>query len=292
MTNPLTFAAGDLTVHRIVEMSGPTLGMRQMLPGLSEEVLAEHRGWLAPDALDADDRSIMNFQCFVARTPHHNILIDSCIGNDKTLPPYMADWHKRQGREYETALAEAGLRYEDIDYVFCTHLHADHVGWNTRLVDGVWAPTFPKARYVFSADEVRFWEGQYAQTGAKVFEESVLPVLEAGRADLVADDAVIGDHVRLLPTPGHTPHHVAVLLGKGRDEAAFAGDLLHSPLQWRYPDLASVIDQDGAAAACVSRRGFLERYAETATVCCFAHTPAPSAGYMRRMGNGFICVGV
>jgi glyoxylase-like metal-dependent hydrolase (beta-lactamase superfamily II) len=292
MTSPLTFAAGDLTVHRIVEMSGPTLGMRQMLPGLSEEVLAEHRDWLAPDALDADDRAIMNFQCFVARTPHHNILIDSCIGNDKTLPPYMADWHKRQGREYETALAEAGLRYEDIDYVFCTHLHADHVGWNTRLVDGVWAPTFPKARYVFSADEVRFWEGQYAQTGAKVFEESVLPVLEAGRADLVADDAVIGDHVRLLPTPGHTPHHVAVLLGKGRDEAAFAGDLLHSPLQWRYPDLASVIDQDGAAAACVSRRGFLERYAETATVCCFAHTPAPSAGYMRRMGNGFTCVGV
>jgi glyoxylase-like metal-dependent hydrolase (beta-lactamase superfamily II) len=109
-------------------------------------------------------------------------------------------------------------------------LHADHVGWNTRLVDGKWAPTFPNARYVFSADEVRFWEAAYAQAGTPVFEESVLPVLEAGRADLVADDAVIGDHVRLLPTPGHTPHHVAVLLGKGRDEAAFAGDLLHSPL--------------------------------------------------------------
>ena len=291
MTTPLTFAAGDLTIYRIVEISGPTLGLRQMLPELSEEVLAEHRGWLAPDALDADDRAIMIFQSYVVRTPHHNILIDSCVGNDKTLP-HMGGWHKRQGRDYELALAAAGLRYEDIDYVFCTHLHADHVGWNTRLVAGKWAPTFPKARYVFSADVVRFWEGQYAQTGAQVFLESVLPVLEAGRADLVSDDAVIGDHVRLLPTPGHTPHHVAVLLGKRRDEAAFAGDVLHSPLQFRYPDLASAIDRDGAAAASVSRRGFLERFAETGTVCCFAHTPAPSAGFVRRLGDGFTCVGV
>jgi len=291
MTTPLTFAAGDLTIYRIVEISGPTLGLRQMLPELSEEVLAEHRGWLAPDALTEDDRAIMTFQSYVVQTPHHNILIDSCVGNDKTLP-HMGGWHKRQGRDYELALAAAGLRYEDIDYVFCTHLHADHVGWNTRLVAGKWAPTFPKARYVFSADEVRFWEGQYARAGIQVFEESVLPVLEAGRADLVADNAVIGDHVRLLPTPGHTPHHVAVLLGKGRDEAAFAGDVLHSPLQWRYPDLASVIDRDGAAAAAVSRRGFLERFAETGTVCCFAHTPAPSAGFVRRLGGGFTCVGV
>ena len=288
MSTPLTFAAGDLTIHRIVEFSGAALGLRQLLPGLSEERLAEHRIWLAPNALDADDRAVMTFQSYVVRTPHHNILIDSCVGNDKTLPQ-MGDWHKRQGREYELALTAAGLRYEDIDYVFCTHLHADHVGWNTRLVDGKWAPTFPKARYVFSAAEVRFWEGEYARL--PVFEESVLPVLEAGRADLVADDAVIGDHVRLLPTPGHTPHHVAVPLGKGRDEAAFAGDLLHSPLQWREPELAAAIDRHPAAAV-VSRRRFLERYAETGTVCCFAHTPAPSAGFVRRLGGGFTCVGV
>jgi glyoxylase-like metal-dependent hydrolase (beta-lactamase superfamily II) len=291
MTSPLRFAAGDLTVHRIVEFSGPVMGLRQMLPELTEEGLAEHRGWLAPESLDAEDRAILMFQSYVVRTPHHTILIDSCVGNDKTLPNLPA-WDKRQGQGYELALEAAGLRFEDIDYVFCTHLHADHVGWNTRLVDGKWAPTFPNARYVFSADEVRFWEAAYAQAGTPVFEESVLPVLEAGRADLVADDAVIGDHVRLLPTPGHTPHHVAVLLGKGRDEAAFAGDLLHSPLQWRLPGLASAIDRDGAAAACVSRRGFLERFSETDTVCCFAHTPAPSAGFVRRLGAGFTCVGV
>jgi glyoxylase-like metal-dependent hydrolase (beta-lactamase superfamily II) len=290
MTSPLSFAAGDLTVHRVVEFTGPLMGVRQMLPGLSEAVLAEHRGWLAPDALSEDDRAILTFQSYVVRTPHHNILIDSCLGNDKTLPQ-MPAWQKRQGQEYELALQAAGLRFEDIDYVFCTHLHADHVGWNTRLVDGKWAPTFPKARYVFSAGEVRFWEAEHARERAPVFEESVLPVLEAGRADLVADDAVIGDHVRLLPTPGHTPHHVAVLLGKGRDEAAFAGDLLHSPLQWRDPELASVIDRDAAAAA-ASRRGFLERFAETRTVCCFAHTTAPSAGFLRRLGAGFTCVGV
>ena len=291
MTSSLSFAAGDLTVHRIVELTGPTIGLRQMLPELSEEMLAEHRGWLAPHALDADDQAIMIFQTFVVRTPHHNILIDSCLGNDKTLP-HAPDWHKRQGQDYELALAAAGLRFEDIDYVFCTHLHADHVGWNTRLVEGKWAPTFPNARYVLSANEVRHWEAAYAKAGSAVFAESVLPVLEAGRADLMADDAMIGDHMRLLPTPGHTPHHVAVLLGKARDEAAFAGDLLHSPLQFRYPDLASIIDRDGAAAAAASRRGFLERFADTATVCCFAHTPAPSAGFIRRLGAGFTCEGV
>ena len=291
MTSPLSFSAGELTIHRIVELSGPTIGIRQILPGLSEEVLAANRGWLAPDALSGDDRAIMDFQSYVVRTPHHNILIDTCLGNDKTLP-HAPDWHKREGQGYERALAAAGLRFEDIDYVFCTHLHADHVGWNTRLMDGKWAPTFPNARYVFSAAEVRFWEAQYARTKAAVFTESVLPVLEAKRADLVADNAAIGDHMRLLPTPGHTPHHVAVLLGKGRDEAAFAGDLLHSPLQWRYPDLASIMDRDGAAAAAVSRRGFLERFAETGTLCCFAHTTAPGAGFVRRLGTGFTCVGV
>jgi glyoxylase-like metal-dependent hydrolase (beta-lactamase superfamily II) len=290
MTTKLTFAAGDLTIHRIVEMAGPAMGLRQILPGLSEQVLAEHQAWLAPESLAADGRAIILFQSYVVRTPHHNILIDSCIGNDKTLP-HVPDWHKRQGHAYERALTEAGLRYEDIDYVFCTHLHVDHVGWNTRLVAGKWAPTFPKARYVFSAGEVRFWEGENAPERSPVFEESVLPVLEAGRAKLVADDAAIGDHVRLLPTPGHTPHHVAVLLGKGRDEAAFAGDLVHSPLQWRVPELASAFDRDPAAAV-ASRRGFLERYAETGTVCCFAHTPAPSAGFVRRLGGGFTCVGV
>jgi glyoxylase-like metal-dependent hydrolase (beta-lactamase superfamily II) len=291
MTNPLSFAVGASTVHRIVEFTGPVMGLRQMLPELSEAMLAENRAWLAPDALSDDDQAILTFQTYVVRTPHHNILIDSCLGNDKDLP-HAPGWHKRQGQGYEMALQAAGLRFEDIDYVFCTHLHADHVGWNTRLVEGIWAPTFPKARYVFSADEVRHWEGAYARAGLTVFEQSVLPVLEAGRADLVADDAVIGDHVRLLPTAGHTPHHVAVLLGKGRDEAAFAGDVLHTPLQWRYPDLASAIDRDAAAAAAVTRRRFLERFADTGTVCCFAHTTAPSAGFVRRLGAGFTCAGV
>ena len=290
MTSPLTFAAGDLTIHRIVESTGPIMPVQQMLPDLTDEMLAENRAWLAPAALTQDDRPILVFQSYVVRTPHHNILIDSCVGNGKTLP-HMPDWHQLQGRQYEHALQATGLRFEDIDYVFCTHLHADHVGWNTRLVNGKWAPTFPNARYVFSAAEVRHWETAFAQAQIAVFQESVLPVLEAGRADLVADNAAIGDHVRLLPTPGHTPHHVAVLLGKGRDEAAFAGDVLHSPLQWRYPDLHSIIDRNGAAAAAVSRRNFLEQFAETATLCCFAHTPAPSAGLVRRLGTGFTCVG-
>jgi glyoxylase-like metal-dependent hydrolase (beta-lactamase superfamily II) len=290
MTTPLTFTTAGLIIHRIVEMSGPFLSLRQMLPALTEETLAEHRAWLYPTALDAEDRAILTVQSYVIQTPHHNILIDTCIGNNKTLP-HVPHWNNQQGHEYERALTAAGLRYEDIDYVFCTHLHADHVGWNTRLVAGKWTPTFPNARYVFSAAELRFWEEEHARKPATVYQESVLPILEAGRADLVLDDAAIGDHVRLHPTPGHTPHHVAVLLGSGRDEAAFPGDLLHSPLQWRHPELSAAFDHDPAAAA-LTRRAFLDRYAETNTVCCFAHTPAPSAGFIKRLGETFTCVSV
>src|SRR6202021_2961382 len=144
-----SFTVNDMTIHRIVEQEQGFTPMLEFLPTLSKETLDENLSWLAPGGYNRDTGNVvLCFQCYVVRTPHHNILIDSCIGNDKTLPPHMADWHKRQGREYDLALTEAGLRYEDIDYVFCTHLHADHVGWNTRLVSGVWAPTFPKARYV------------------------------------------------------------------------------------------------------------------------------------------------
>lgn len=284
-------APGGLTIHRIVELTAPTLPLTQLLPGLTEAQIAESADLLGTGAVSEDGRAIMEFQSFVVRTPHHTILIDSCIGNDKTLP-HAADWHRRQGNTYEHTLAQAGLRFADIDYVFCTHLHADHVGWNTRLVDGRWQPSFPNARYVFSAAEVAYWQEDHARSGAATFAESIQPVLEANRADLVADDAAIGDHIRLLPTPGHTPHHVAILLGKSRDDAAFAGDILHTPLQFRFPDLHAATDRLDPGAAAASRRAFLERYAGTDTVCCFIHTPAPSAGRIRAARTGFTCVPV
>ncbi len=241
-------------------------------------------------ALDADDLLILCFQSYVVKTPHHTILVDSCIGNDKPRP-LRPKWNMKTDDTYMRALARAGFSVEDIDFVMCTHLHVDHVGWNTRLDGGRWVPTFPNARYVFGKSEFDYWTEQNAKTPVPPFGDSVLPVVEAKRAEIVRNDYEIGDHVRILPTPGHTPGHVAFTFGRGKDDAVFSGDLMHSPLQARYPELSAKFDVDQAQAA-VTRRNFLERYCDTDTLCCTAHFPSPSTGKIRRRGNGFSCEAV
>jgi glyoxylase-like metal-dependent hydrolase (beta-lactamase superfamily II) len=282
-----TFKIADLTLHRIVEQQGPLAPITAVFPGVTPEILAENRGWLQPWALSADDQMIAAIQSYVVRTPHHTILIDSCVGNDKSRPGRPA-WDKKQDGTYMAALGAAGVTVEDIDIVMCTHLHVDHVGWNTKLLDGRWVPTFPNARYVFGQTEYAHWEGLNAKEASPIFNESVLPIVEAGRADLVATDFAIGDHVRLLPTPGHTPGHFAVLLGKTGNEAVVTGDLIHSPIQTRYPDLSPGFDTDPVQAA-ATRRAFLERFCDTETLCCTIHFPSPSAGLIKRWGDGFKC---
>jgi glyoxylase-like metal-dependent hydrolase (beta-lactamase superfamily II) len=250
----LKFTVGDFTIHRIIEQETTFLQANDALPTLAPEVLAENRGWLQKTgALDANDTLILCFQSYIVKTPHHTILIDSCI-----------------------------------DFVMCTHLHVDHVGWNTRLENGRWVPTFPKARYVFGKGEFDYWTRENAKTPVAPFADSVLPVVEAKKAEIVTNDFSIGDHIRILPTPGHTPGHVAFTLGRGKDDAVFSGDLIHTPLQLRYPELSPKFDVDPAQAA-TTRRSFLERYCDTDTLCCTAHFPSPSTGKIRRHGNGFSC---
>jgi glyoxylase-like metal-dependent hydrolase (beta-lactamase superfamily II) len=159
------------------------------------------------------------------------------------------------------------------------------------LENGRWVPTFPKARYLFTKSELDYWTQQHAKTPVPPFGDSVLPVFDAKQAEIVGDDHQIGDHARILPTPGHTPGHVAFAFGRGKDTAVFSGDLMHSPLQTRYPELSMRFDVDQAQAA-VTRRGFLERYCDTDTLCCTAHFPSPSSGKIRRKGNGFSCEAV
>jgi glyoxylase-like metal-dependent hydrolase (beta-lactamase superfamily II) len=284
----LTFAAGDLTIHRIIEQDAAFLPPLDMLPGLTPELLAENRPWMREaGAIDADDVLILCFQSYIVRTPHHTILVDSCIGNDKPRP-LRPKWNMKTDDSYMRALAAAGFSVCDIDFVMCTHLHTDHVGWNTRLEAGRWVPTFPNARYVFARSEFDYWTEQHAKTKVAPFGDSVLPIVEAGKAEIVGDDFAIGDHMRILPTPGHTPGHAAICFGRGKDTAVVSGDLMHSPLQARYPELSAKFDVDQAQAA-VTRRRFLERYCDSDTLCCTAHFPSPSAGKIRRRGNGFSC---
>lgn len=283
----LRFDLGDITIHRIIEQETTFLSALEMLPGLTPELLDENRAWMREiGALDAQDALMLCFQSYVVRTPHHTILVDSCIGNDKPRP--RPKWNMKSDDTYMRALAAAGFGVEDIDVVMCTHLHVAHVGWNTRLLDGRWVPTFPNARYVFGRTEFDHWTAQNAATPVSPFVDSVLPVVEARRADIVADDHEIGDHVRLMLTPGHTPGHVAVAFGRGRDDAVVSGDLMHSPIQTRYPEMSVKFDVDQALSA-VTRRHFLERYCDTETLCCTAHFPSPSVGKIRRRSDGFSC---
>jgi glyoxylase-like metal-dependent hydrolase (beta-lactamase superfamily II) len=284
----LKFSVGNLTIHRVIEQETKFLQAQDMLPDLTPDMLAENRGWMKQvGALDDTDTLILCFQSYIVQTPHHTVLIDSCIGNDKPRPG-RPHWNMKTDDSYMRALAASGFSVADIDFVMCTHLHVDHVGWNTRLENGRWVPTFPNARYVFAKSEYDYWVDMNKKTEVPPFVDSVLPVVEAKKADIVAHDFALGDHARILPTPGHTPGHVAFAFGRGKDAVVFAGDLMHTPLQTRYPELSPKFDVDPKLAG-ATRRNFLQRYCDTDTLCCTAHFPSPSAGKIRPWGNGFSC---
>ena len=205
---------GDLTIQRVVEQEAAIFEALTFLPGLGKDMLEENRHWMTPWALDPVSlKLVFCFQSYIITTPHHTILVDSCIGNEKNRPAYPY-WHMKRDDAFHRGLAALGLSVNDIDVVMCTHLHVDHVGWNTRLENGAWVPTFPNARYLFSKREYDHWIEQNGKTPLPHIQDSVIPIVEAKRADFVTSDHEVDDHVRLTPTPGHTPDHFAVLIGK------------------------------------------------------------------------------
>ena len=283
-----TFKIGDTIVHRIIEMECGFTPALEFLPGLTKERLDESRPWMAsPKALDENDNLILCFQAYIIRTGKHVILVDSCVGNDKDRPARPL-WHKKTDSVFMDGLKEVGLSVNDVDFVLCTHLHVDHVGWNTRLENGRWVPTFPKAKYLFSKTELDFWLAENDKARVEPIADSVIPIVEAKRHQLVTSDYGLNDLVSLIPSPGHTIDHYAVTLGKGGKDAIFTGDFIHTPLQARWPDLSMRIDYDGKQSS-ATRWKLLESLCDTNTQCCFAHFPSPSRGYVKRWGDGFKC---
>lgn len=280
---------GEIEVSRILESEEPEFDVFSFFPDATVEALAPHRHWLEPRFIEpGTNKMIAAVQSYVVRTKHHTILVDSCVGNDKHRR-FWAPWNMRSSERYLTNLADLGIAVEDIDFVMCTHLHADHVGWNTRLVDGRWAPTFPNARYVFAKQEFEFWN-ELNKKGAKYSDgcinDSVLPIVEAGKADLVGNDFSIDDNLWIEPTPGHTPGHISIKLSSCGCTGILTGDVMHSPIQCTFPDWCVGGDGDKVLAR-TTRRSFLDRYAETTTQVMTAHFPSPSAGYIRRAGDAY-----
>jgi glyoxylase-like metal-dependent hydrolase (beta-lactamase superfamily II) len=283
-----TFKLGDMIVHRIIEMECGFTPALEFLPKLTPQMLDESRSWLKnPEALDDQDRLVLCFQSYIVRTGKHVILVDSCVGNNKDRPARPI-WHMKNDNVFMQGLAEVGLTVNDIDFVLCTHLHVDHVGWNTRLENGRWVPTFPRARYLFSKTELDFWLAENDKTTVPPIADSVIPIVEAKRHDLITSDHAVSDLVRIIPTPGHTIDHYAVTLGRTGKDAVITGDLIHSPLQAKWPDQAMRIDYDPLQSS-ATRWKFLESVCDTNTQCCFAHFPSPSRGYVKRWGDGFKC---
>jgi glyoxylase-like metal-dependent hydrolase (beta-lactamase superfamily II) len=278
---------GNLTIHRIVEQEGPFFDVLKFFPTLTKELLEENRAWLQPRFVDPSDQLMLCIQSYLVQTPHHNILVDTCVGNHKPRPtrPF---WNMMKSDRFEKNLAATGLGVGDIDFVMCTHLHTDHVGWNTRLEDGRWVPTFPKARYVFADRELDYWTKRQKDDAAAVpwVTDSVLPIVAANRADIVKSAHALNDLVTLIPTPGHSIDHYSVQVGKPGADAVITGDMIHSPLQARYPELGMMADYDSKQAG-VSRRELFGRFCGTSTLICTAHFPSPSTGRVVRWRDAF-----
>ncbi len=252
---------------------------RHVLPGATAEVVRA-MPWLKPAWVDDDDGLRFVTQAFLIVSEGQRILVDTCLGNDK---PRKNPAFDRLQLPFLARLEAAGARPEDVDVVLCTHLHFDHVGWNTRWDGARWVPTFPRARYLFAKAEWAHWEAHKGH--AYVREDSLDPLFEAGLVDLVEADHRVTGEVALVPTPGHTPGHVAVRVRSGDAEALITGDFIHHPVQVGRPELGSPADTDGAQAV-ETRRRCLDDARARGVALFGTHFAAPAAGHVRRGDDG------
>jgi glyoxylase-like metal-dependent hydrolase (beta-lactamase superfamily II) len=274
---------GAVTVTKIVELE-VTGGSRFLLPQATyEEILPI--GWLRPDFADERGRLKMSIHALLVETPGRRIIVDTCLGNDKENRR-IPTWNRMQTC-FLADLAAAGYPRETNDTVVCTHLHVDHVGWNTMLVDGHWIPTFPKARYLMGRVEFQHWTSQHQREdmgrSARRFGP---PVWEAGLVDLIETDHRICDEISLIPTPGHTPGHVSLAIASGGEHALITGDFTHHPCQIARPDWSSTADSDPAAAR-HTRERLLTRLAYTSILVIGTHFAGRTAGHIVRDGGTF-----
>lgn len=277
---------GQIVIRRVVESICTDFDALGFFPETTREDWARHKTWMEPWALEpASGKLVLTIQAFLVRTRRHTILIDTCVGDHKSRPrrPF---WHMQKLNTFLPRLAAAGAAPEDVDYVMCTHLHSDHVGWNTQLRDGRWVPTFPKAKYIFSRPEWESFNELHRRDPQPQLLDSVFPVMEAGQVQLVDTDFALDDEVWLEPTPGHTAGHVCVHLASQGQHAVITGDCMHSPVQCVEPGWVMRADLDPALAS-ATRQHFLERYCDSGVTVCATHFPEPSLGRIIRRDEAF-----
>ena len=277
-----TWNVGDVKVSRIIESEAPWPGT-WLLPDATPENIKKEASWLFPTFSDEKGKLRMAIHALVLESQGKRIVVDTCIGNDKVRSnpawsnlklPFLDD------------LKKAGYTRNNIDIVVCTHLHVDHVGWNTSLDNGKWVPTFPNAGYLVGGTEWDYWSKSDNKDSRDPVEDSVRPVVDSGHAKLVDSDYRITDEVWLEPTPGHTPGHHSVRISSKGHDAVITGDLIHHPVQFQYPEWDDAFDSDLAMAKS-TRRAFAERYADRDVLVFGTHFATPSAGKITRSGSAF-----
>ena len=277
---------GGLDIQRIEESHGPGFPPQMMFPDLPADALERHSGWMVPRYYDPQANAfVSSIHSWLVRTPHHIVLIDTCVGNHKDRPHFPR--FNQLDVPWLDRLAAAGVAPEQVDFVMCTHLHVDHVGWNTRLLDGRWVPTFPNAKYLFGKREYEHWTRPGAPSiGGGVVQDSVLPVVEAGLSQLVDDGFCLDDTLTVEPTHGHTAGHAMIRARSGGATGLFTGDAMHNPIQCCYPDVNSAFCEDQVAAR-TTRRRILGESAEHGHLLLPTHFGAPHVGRVRTDGDAF-----
>jgi len=271
---------GDVHITRIIEVEDKSMQAEIMLPDATPENVLPI-DWLRPHFIDDDGNLISSIFSLLVESGGTRLVIDTCLGNDK--PRSVPMWNERQGAFLEE-IAAAGFPRESVDYVVCTHLHPDHVGWNTMLVDGEWRPTFPNARYLFSARDWEWLDQQPVTVLGDYCGDSVRPVLDAGLAELITPDHAITSEVWLASTPGHSPGHVSVRISSNGEEAIVTGDLIHHPCQMARPRWCSPFDFDQQQALC-TREEFLQNFCDQPVLVIGSHFATPAAGHIVRDGE-------
>lgn len=247
-TESTIYRVGNAHITRITDRLLTTLPGPTVFPDWSEAAVAPWRDAMHPEMLADDDQTlIMSVHSWLIRIDGLIVLVDTGIGNGKSRPFNRVFDQLNTG--YLQRLANAGVRPQDVDLVLLTHLHVDHVGWNTRLVEGRWQPTFPNARYVYAQAEEDFYATPAAASRRMIFDDSVQPLIEAGLVQRMGDrGGEIEAGFRFHPTPGHSVGHMSIGLTSGGESALFGGDVMHHPLQLHHPHWNSVFCADGEQA--------------------------------------------
>ena len=280
----LCWQIGEVSVTCITELLLPVEYyekypfMREARPEALQEI-----PWLYPNFVSPEGELLISIQALLAQTKGFNLLVDTCVGNDK---PRKITANQALNTEFLHDLAATGCDREAINYVVCTHLHVDHVGWNTMKVQDRWQPTFPNARYLLGRDEYDYWSKSESEDQMPVMEDSIAPIFKAGLVDLVETNHRISDEIRLVPTAGHTPGHVSVVIESAGEKALITGDMMHHPCQIARPHWTVSFDEDQEVAA-RCRANVLKELADSPTLVIGTHFAAPTAGKVVSDKDGY-----